>query len=96
MGSTKKKSSKKKVDVEMKDASGPNSQIMDALELQRTRVVCGPDVNLYVRASLTNTLSCCAKSHLCAFPSCRHLVVLLITNTVDSMDHFLWKSLESH
>jgi hypothetical protein len=50
MGSSRKKSSKK-VDVEMKDAAAPNSQIMDALELQRTRVVCGPDVNLYVRAS---------------------------------------------
>jgi DNA-directed RNA polymerase I and III subunit RPAC1 len=65
MGSTRKKSSKK-VDVEMKDSAAPNSQIMDALELQRTRVVCGPDVNLYVRASWMNTRKCLiVVSHLC-------------------------------
>lgn len=58
-GKTKKKDSssgkkKKKEEGAAEGTSSPRGMVQDALEIQRTRVVCGPDVNLYTSSNIAH------------------------------------------
>jgi len=50
---TKSTRSKKSKDSAVDDAKKASEETASILELQRTRVVCGPDVNLYVSIVLS-------------------------------------------